>query len=81
MNIHFLLSKCRNIQALYLSIDDISLYLLPGTLDFFKETNSERYPLADLHISKNIINFFSYIFISWRLIALQYCSGFCHTLT
>ena len=25
--------------------------------------------------------FFSCIFISWRLITLQYCSGFCHTLT
>ena len=25
--------------------------------------------------------FFSFIFISWRLITLQYCSGFCHTLT
>ena len=25
--------------------------------------------------------FFSLIFISWRLITLQYCSGFCHTLT
>ena len=24
---------------------------------------------------------FSFIFISWRLINLQYCSGFCHTLT
>ena len=23
---------------------------------------------------------FSFIFISWRLISLQYCSGFCHTL-
>ena len=23
-------------------------------------------------------NFFSFIFISWRLITLQYCSGFCH---
>ena len=23
--------------------------------------------------------FFSFIFISWRLISLQYCSGFCHT--
>ena len=22
-----------------------------------------------------------FIFISWRLISLQYCSGFCHTLT
>ena len=25
--------------------------------------------------------FFPFIFISWRLIRLQYCSGFCHTLT
>ena len=25
--------------------------------------------------------FFSFIFISWRLLTLQYCSGFCHTLT
>ena len=25
--------------------------------------------------------FFSFIFISWRLITLQYCSGVCHTLT
>ena len=25
--------------------------------------------------------YFSFIFISWRLITLQYCSGFCHTLT
>ena len=24
---------------------------------------------------------FYFIFISWRLINLQYCSGFCHTLT
>ena len=25
--------------------------------------------------------FFLFIFISWRLITLQYCSGFCRTLT
>ena len=25
--------------------------------------------------------FFPFIFIIWRLITLQYCSGFCHTLT
>ena len=25
--------------------------------------------------------FFSFIFISWRLITSQRCSGFCHTLT
>ena len=27
------------------------------------------------------IFFFSFIFTSWRLIILQHCSGFCHTLT
>ena len=27
------------------------------------------------------VSFFSFIFISWRLITLQYYSGFCHTLT
>ena len=27
------------------------------------------------------LKFFSFIFISWRLITLQYCSGLCHTLT
>ena len=28
-----------------------------------------------------LISFFPFIFISWRPITLQYCSGFCHTLT
>ena len=28
-----------------------------------------------------LVFFFPFIFISWRLITLQYCSGFCHTLT
>ena len=25
--------------------------------------------------------FFNFFFVSWRLITLQYCNGFCHTLT
>ena len=29
----------------------------------------------------NYIYIFSFICISWRLITLQYCNGFCHTLT
>ena len=29
----------------------------------------------------HIFFFFSFIFISWRIITFQYCSGFCHTLT
>ena len=30
---------------------------------------------------KKFIYLFIYFLISWRLITLQYCSGFCHTLT
>ena len=29
----------------------------------------------------SIFFFFSFIFISWRLITSQHCSRFCHTLT
>ena len=32
-------------------------------------------------INSKIYIFFPVIFIGWRLITLQYCSGFCHTLT
>ena len=32
-------------------------------------------------LSHFIYYFFSFIFISWRLITFQFCSGFCHTLT
>ena len=41
-------------------------------------------PHADAGIhtqTRNYFFFFPFIFISWRLITLQYCSGFCHTLT
>ena len=41
-------------------------------------------PITEFHINPISIAhilFFSFIFISWRLITLQYCSGFCHTLT
>ena len=37
--------------------------------------------LIKLFSEVSIIAFFSFIFISCRLITLQYCSGFCHTLT
>ena len=32
-------------------------------------------------ITTLLLLFFSFIFVSWRLITLKYCSGFCHTLT
>ena len=33
------------------------------------------------YLSSFFLIFFPFIFIRWRLITLQYCSGFCHTLT
>ena len=40
-------------------------------------------PIVFFFFYSSIVDFyfFSFIFISWRLITLQYCSGFCHTLT
>ena len=43
-------------------------------LSFFLLRNREHF-ILDCAIFSPII------FISWRLITLQYCSGFCHTLT
>ena len=31
--------------------------------------------------SQNIYLFLKFIYFNWKLITLQYCSGFCHTLT
>ena len=38
-------------------------------------------PLENEMATHSSILFFFFSFISWRLITLQYCSGFCHTLT
>ena len=35
--------------------------------------------MASTYSFNHIFFSFSFIFISWRLITLQYCSGFCHT--
>ena len=37
--------------------------------------------LAVFKILFSFIIFFSFIFVSWRLITPQHCSGFCHALT
>ena len=43
---------------------------------------SEVWNWKEVTFSNYFSSFFSpFIFISWRLITLQYCSGFCHTLT
>ena len=40
-----------------------------------------RLVMTFLPRNKHLFFFFPFIFISWRTITLQYCSGFCHTLT
>ena len=48
----------------------------------FHESHGSSQYLNRAHFSVHLfVFFFSFIFISWRLITLQYCSGFCHTLT
>ena len=43
--------------------------------------SQEFYFIYFIFLSFDSLVFFSFIFISWRLITLQYCIGFCHTLT
>ena len=47
-------------------------------------TRLREHPLVVTMRKMKVFSFFFfpiYFFISWRLITLQYCSGFCHTLT
>ena len=57
-----------------------SHYLYKDKTKFYPSTTIQRDLLLTLCILYIYI-FFPFIFISWRLITLQYCSGFCHTLT
>ena len=48
---------------------------------YYIKVGKEQGPTI-VHWELHLVSFFfSFIFISWRLITLQYCSGFCHTLT
>ena len=52
-----------------------------GIWEHFFFSSASFILLLVTHAYIAIIFFFSFIFISWRLITLQHCSGFCHTLT
>ena len=51
-------------------LSPVTVFILKSTISYM----SIATPVFSLFL-------FSLIFISWRLITLQYCSGFCHTLT
>ena len=66
-----LLQWFSNLQSLRLTQATFWTSRLPVPTSFF-------FPLSFFTFFKL---FFSFIFISWKLTTLQYCSGFCHTLT
>ena len=58
---------------------------LISTINVQRNCNAKKWVDAKLIKSSpwvpfSICSFFFNFFISWRLITLQYCSGFCHTL-
>ena len=58
------------LRAVYLAAQSCQLFMIPWTV--------AHQVLLPTEI---LFSFFPLFFISWRLITLQYCSGFCHTLT
>ena len=72
-------SKLQTVPSLLLKYVAFYLFIFLGGYDIY-------FDLDYLILKYSVILFFyflffSFIFISWRLITLQYCSGFCHTLT
>ena len=63
-------SLCLNVLQVSDSLETLILYAIIIISDQISQVQK---------MSTNF--FFSFIFISWRLVTLQYCSGFCHTLT
>ena len=63
-----LLPQSSKVCSIYLCLFFCPAYWVMNTIFFF-------------FVILFIYLFISFIFISWRLITLQYCSGFCHTLT
>ena len=50
-----------------------------GIIYLFILTMGRKESVKEMRLTHTF--FFPFIFISWTLITLQYCSGFCHTLT
>ena len=65
-----------NIQYWFPLVDWCDLLAIQGTVKSLLQHHSSK-----ASILQHSDFFFPLIFISWRLITLQYCSGFCHTLT
>ena len=69
--------------SVWASLVELVVKNLPASTEDIRDvdlTLGQEDPMEEGMASNSSI-FFSFIFISWRLITLQYCSGFCHTLT
>ena len=57
------------------------LYVVTDPKIQIRQTQTTNLDNLECTHEDGFFKFLSFIFISWRLITLQYCSGFCHTLT
>ena len=70
VSMHAMFLNMYHTCLIHLSVD--------GHLGFFSVLASVMTTAVNIGV---VSFFFPFIFISWRLITLQHCSGFCHTLT
>ena len=81
------LNFCGFSLSFHFQVGDKPLFLKPTVLFIYvcKSLCSQIciiwYLLLYLYFNPYCMVISSFFFISWRLITLQYCSGFCHTLT
>ena len=78
-------------QKVFTMIRDVQRHVIPTTFQIVSATlprfasitalGGTHQDSSCLAVLALLFFFFPFVFISWRLITLQYCSGFCHTLT
>ena len=74
-------TDCNLLRNLYFKINLCPVYILLESNCCELPLGQEKLCCVDVQCSSSVtLFFFSFIFIGWRLITLQYCSGFCHTL-
>ena len=79
---HFYIYEITTLSTLNLNNVACQLYLHKGERKKLNiKSIKEIFYILFTKPFQTYVYIFSFIFISWRLITLQYCSGFCHTLT
>ena len=59
----------------------LSFFYSPTLISIHDYWKSHSFDYMELCWQSNVSSFLKFIYFNWRLITLQYCSGFCHTLT